>query len=172
MRRCCAAVAGLLLSLAFASTAVAVDYTPGSRSLGDTLLPALGNGGYDVQHYDLNIDYVPGMNTMTATTGISALATQNLSEFSLDFKAISATTGGLTVTSVTVNGVPAATVARDADKLIVTPAPPASTRQRVRHGRGLQRHAARILDPDGLKEGWLNVADGAFVVNEPMGAMG
>jgi hypothetical protein len=151
---------------------MAVDYTPGSRSLGDTLLPALGNGGYDVQHYDLSIDYVPGVNTMTATTGISALATQNLSEFSLDFKAISATTGGLTVTSVTVNGVPAANVARDADKLIITPAAGIDSGTTFAVVVAYNGIPQRIRDPDNTQEGWLNVADGAFVVNEPMGAMG
>jgi hypothetical protein len=170
--RCCAAAAGLILSLSFAATASAVDYTPGSRSLGDTLLPALGNGGYDTQHYDLDIDYVPGVNTMTATTGITSVATQNLSEFSLDLKAISATTGGLTVTAVTVDDQPAAALARDADKLIVTPAAGIDTGSTFRTVVAYNGTPQRIRDPDNTQEGWLNVADGAFVVNEPMGAMG
>ena len=57
-RRFRAALGGVLLSLALTSAALAAP-TPGSRSLGDPLLPLLGNGGYDVQHYDLNIDYNP-----------------------------------------------------------------------------------------------------------------
>src|SRR3954462_14515372 len=103
-RRYGAALGGVLLSLMLTSAASAA-FTPGSRSLGDPLFPALGNGGYDVQHYGLSIDYDPVANSMTSTAEISATATQDLSEFSLDFR-------GLTVTSVTVNGA-AATVARD-----------------------------------------------------------
>ena len=95
-RRVSALVTALLASLALASAADAA-YTPGARSLGDTLLPALGNGGYDVHHYDLTIDYDPVANTMASTARITAQATQDLSEFSLDLR-------GLTVTSVTVDG--------------------------------------------------------------------
>ena len=62
--------------------------TPGSRSLGDPLLPLLGNGGYDVQHYDLTIDYDPATNAMTSVATITSTATQDLSEFSLDFRGL------------------------------------------------------------------------------------
>ena len=34
----------------------------GSRSLGDPLLPQLGNGGYDARHYRIEIDYDPVAN--------------------------------------------------------------------------------------------------------------
>src|SRR5919108_4068108 len=94
-----AAVGGVLLSLALSSTATA-QFAPGSRSLGDRLLPALGNGGYDVQHYDLTIDYDPVANTMTSIAAIDAVAKQSLSELSLDFR-------GMTVTALTVNDTPA-----------------------------------------------------------------
>src|SRR5262245_17523607 len=106
-----ALLGGILLSLALAATAAAA-YTPGSRSLGDPLLPALGNGGYDVLHYGLIIDYAPVANTMSSSATIESTATQDLSEFSLDFR-------GMTISAVTVNGV-AASVSRDADKLIIT----------------------------------------------------
>ena len=62
-RRCRAALGGVLLSLCLTSVASAA-FTPGSRSLGDPLLPLLGNGGYDVQHYDLNINYDPVTQTV------------------------------------------------------------------------------------------------------------
>ena len=44
LRRMSALVTVLVASLALASAADAA-YTPGSRSLGDALLPLLGNGG-------------------------------------------------------------------------------------------------------------------------------
>lgn len=162
-RRCRAALGGVLLSLVLTSAASAA-FTPGSRSLGDPLLPLLGNGGYDVQHYDLDINYDPVANSMTSTTAIEAKATQDLSEFSLDFR-------GLTVTSVTVGGQPAANVARDGDKLIITPPagiPNGSPFTTVVAYNGVP---VEIIDPDTTKEGWLRSPDGAFVVNEPMGAM-
>ena len=31
----------------------------GARSLGDPLLPQLGNGGYDAWHYTIELDYDP-----------------------------------------------------------------------------------------------------------------
>src|SRR5258707_2053 len=68
-----AAASGVLLSLALSSTAAA-QYSPGSRSLGDRLLPALGNGGYDVQHYDLPIDYDHAAHRTKAARGNGALA--------------------------------------------------------------------------------------------------
>jgi hypothetical protein len=162
-RRFRAALGGVLLSLVLTSAAVAAP-TPGSRSLGDPLLPLLGNGGYDVQHYDLNINYDPVTNAMTSSATITAKATQDLSEFSLDFR-------GLNVTSVTVGGQPAAGVARDVDKLIITPATPplnGSTFTTVVAYNGVP---VEVTDPDGTKEGWIRTSDGSFVVNEPMGAM-
>ena len=161
--RCLAAVGGVLMSLALSAPALAQQYAPGSRSLGDTLLPLLGNGGYDVQHYDLAIDYDPGANTMTSTTGIQSVAKQNLSEFSLDFR-------GMTVTSVTVDGT-AATFTRDGDKLVIRPAAGINANAAFTTVVAYNGVPVQITDPDDSLEGWLRTPDGAFVVNEPMGAM-
>ncbi len=116
-----AAIGGVFLSLALCSTASA-QFSPGSRSLGDVYLPALGNGGYDAQHYDVSINYDPAQHFMTSSATVTARATQGLSEFSLDFLA-----DDFTVTGVSVNGA-AATWTKDVDaatfkyKLVVTPA--------------------------------------------------
>ena len=70
----------------------------GARTLGDPLLPQIGNGGYDVKHYRIQLAYDPANNTFTsARTTIRARATQTLKEFSLDFQ-------DLDVASVTVDG--------------------------------------------------------------------
>ena len=48
----------------------------GGRSLGDPLLPQLGNTGYDVEHYTIDLKYDPVANRFTnATTTITAVAT-------------------------------------------------------------------------------------------------
>ena len=50
--------AGVALGAPTASLAAAPPgFTPGARTLGDSLFPTIGNGGYDVRHYDLDLDY-------------------------------------------------------------------------------------------------------------------
>src|SRR5690606_30605421 len=74
----------------------------GARSLGDPVFPQLGNGGYDVQHYTIAIDYDPDANRFdAATVEILAIATQHLTEISFDFQ------DALVVSSVTVDDRPA-----------------------------------------------------------------
>jgi|GEM_PF-693440 aminopeptidase N len=160
-----AIVGGLLASLALSAPAQA-QFSPGARTGGDRLLPAIGNGGYDTQHYDATFNYDPATNTMLpgSQTVITMRATQALSEFSLDLRAY-------TVSEVTIDGVPA-TTAREGDKLIVTPA------SGIANGRVFQTlikftgTPLPVVDPDGSTEGWARISSGGFVVNEPMGAMG
>ena len=62
---------------ALAARAAAADGKPvaGARTLGDPLLPQLGNGGYDVGHYRIELDYDPVANGFnSATTTIRATA--------------------------------------------------------------------------------------------------
>ncbi len=144
--------------------ASAPGFAPGAESVGDRLFPALGNGGYDAQRYDLVLAYAPAARTLAGTTTITALATQNLSRFSLDFQ-------GFAISSVTVDGA-AAAAARAATKLRVTPPagiPKGSTFSVAVTYAGTP---PVITDPDGSTEGFLQTGDGAFVVGEPMGAQG
>lgn len=85
----------------------------GDPGIGDPYYPTLGNGGYDVQSYTITLDVDPPANTITASTTITANATEFLSSFNLDFL-------GLTVDSITVNDVDAE-FARSADELVITP---------------------------------------------------
>ncbi len=61
--------------------------SPGSAGLGDRLFPTLGNGGYDVLHYDLDLRYATAAPSqpIDGTVTILARATQSLSRFDLDF---------------------------------------------------------------------------------------
>src|SRR5688500_7873941 len=64
------------------------DFQPGARSAGDELYPQTGNGGYDAENYDIELIYDPVANvfeTGTRTT-MTATATQDLSEFTMDFQ--------------------------------------------------------------------------------------
>jgi Peptidase family M1 domain/Peptidase M1 N-terminal domain len=110
------ALAGALALALAPGTAQAsgTTYRPGAPGVGDPYYPLDGNGGYDVQHYDLDVAYDPPSDQLTGIATISARATQNLSRFDLDLVE-------LTVRSITVNGTKA-TWRRDGQELIVTPA--------------------------------------------------
>ncbi len=41
-------------ALGEAEAALKEQPTPGAAGIGDSLYPTLGNGGYDVEHYDLD----------------------------------------------------------------------------------------------------------------------
>ncbi len=159
------------------------EFTPGATTAGDPILPQLGNGGYDARHYSLVLDYDPAANVFeTATMTMTARATQNLSELSLDFQ-------DLPVDGVTVDGVPAGFAQVDAVpplsgggtqpmKLVVTPVAgiPDGAEFELRvayHGQ-----PQVITDPDGSIEGWIPSpvcappasCNSHFVVGEPMGS--
>ena len=68
---------------------------PGAAGVGDPYFPLDGNGGYDVDDYDLAIRYDPATDVLQGTAKIRARATQALSSFNLDLV-------GLTVLSVEV----------------------------------------------------------------------
>ncbi len=159
---------GLTVGLLAALPASARATVPvvGAPTSGDSLFPNVGNGGYDVGHYDIDLAWDVD-NTIEATTTITAEAPAPLSSYSLDFE-------GLTVDSITVNGTPA-TWARDVDaaaikyKLIVTPAQPVSGEFTtvVTYSGTPVTH----VDPDDSSEGWVPTSDGATFVNQPVGSM-
>src|SRR4051794_5805886 len=100
------------LFLAFSGSAGAAS--PGAPGVGDRLYPLEGNGGYDVQHYDVDLTYGNKFtDPVDGTVNILARATQALSRFDLDFS-------GRSVGTVAVNGAPAA-FRRDGQELIITP---------------------------------------------------
>src|SRR3954469_19103827 len=108
-----AAVAAAVLGGGVAS-ASPPDFTPGAPGAGDPFFPLEGNGGYDVGHYKLRLDYDPVSRHLDASATITAQATQDLSRFDLDLR-------GFDVSRVVVNGRDA-TVTRDGQELQITPA--------------------------------------------------
>ena len=72
--------------LSFSATPALAKPSPGAPGLGDRLFPTLGNGGYDVQHYDLALRYATGAPSqpIDGTVTILAKATQDLSRFDLN----------------------------------------------------------------------------------------
>ena len=170
VRRLAGLTAGAALTLSVLSAAdVAADasptFTPGAAGVGDPYFPQLGNGGFDVEHYDLNLGYVPGTRQLSGTVTVRAEATQNLSRFDLDLS-------GMTVRSVRVDGA-AARFTRTDEELVITP----------RHGLVKGERFATTVRYDGSPEtitgspivfgadyGWQYTKDGAFVGDEPNAA--
>lgn len=171
-------------------------YTAGAAGVGDTYFPYAGNGGYDVQHYDLDITYTPPVATVPATpladirgelrgvATIDLVATQDLDAFNLDLR-------GLEVETVTVDG-----------KRLTASAPPAAGKQvggaawwhvqddaarsweltlqprpKLKKGDRAQvvvtygGQTTRPLDYEGTLYGWVTTRDGALVASEPDGSM-
>ncbi|GAA1915028.1 hypothetical protein GCM10009737_15520 [Nocardioides lentus] len=166
--------AGLAAAVVPATGAAAADPVDGPQTSGDRLFPNVGNGGYDAQHYDLDLAWTPGAtlaaSTLQATAEMTAETTGSpLRSFSLDFEP-----GSMTVSEVLVDGVPAAhTLVQDAEaikhKIVVTPTAP------VEGGFSVAITYAgvptRHVDADGSFEGWNVTDDGATFLNQPIGSM-
>ncbi|MBO2452818.1 M1 family metallopeptidase [Actinomadura barringtoniae] len=141
-----------LLAVGLAASSVS-GFTPGAPGVGDPWFPAEGNGGYDVQHYDLDLSYNPQTRRLDGNARIEARATQNLSRFDLDLQQ-------LDVKSVRVNG-RSVSFRRDGQELVITP------------GRGLPKGSAFVVhvayggEPKpiggGAPHGFIPTDDGAVV---------
>ncbi|HEY7197851.1 MAG TPA: M1 family metallopeptidase [Gaiellaceae bacterium] len=159
-------VRGSLLAVFFAALLLAVagvaSAANGSPGLGDPFFPNAGNGGYDVQHYEVRLRYQPRKHRLGGTAYIGAVATQALDRFDLDFV-------GFRISALKVNGVDAVR-ARSGQELVITPATqiPNGAHFTVRITYAGIPHA--IVDPDGSLDGWVRTKDGAFVAGEPQGS--
>ena len=134
--------------------------SPGAPGIGDRLYPLLGNGGYDVQNYDLKVRYPQKdpKQTVTGDVTITAVATQNLSRFNLDF-------GGDGVGAVEVNG-RSATFTRDGDELVITP------RRALRKGKEfsvtVSGYTATPIEANANSPaGFVTTTDGTFMAGQP-----
>ncbi|SCX38211.1 Peptidase family M1 [Klenkia marina] len=115
MRRRPLLLTGALVVLTGCSSAVLQPLTLfGAPGIGDPYYPGDGNGGYDVERYDLDIAYDPADDVLTGVATITATTTgARLSGFSLDLV-------GLDVSAVEVDGTPVE-VTREGDELVVDP---------------------------------------------------
>jgi aminopeptidase N len=165
------ALAGALsLAVVPAPAPAAAPPSPGAADSGDPLFPGLGNGGYDVRHYTLDLRYgtTAPVQPVPAVVTVEARATQALSRFDLDFR-------GDSVDSVEVNGAPAA-FNRAGEELVVTPAKPIDDRRsftvRVAYASG----PVAITDEESgdlnavLAKGWIAMPSGSITAAQPNAA--
>jgi len=138
----------------------------GTDGLGDLLYPQLGNGGYDVQHYTIELTVDMENSAIHGATTITALPTEPLSRFNLDLF-------GLTVDTVMVNA-EAATFDRTSHELIITPATALTVDQPFTVTITYGGVPEPVADPGVPFEavGWLDYdEEGIYVLSEPSGAM-
>ena len=135
----------------------------GSGGIGDPYFPALGNGGYDVVHYDLVIDYDPTTMTIDAEATIEATATQDLAAFNLDL-------GPFDSVEVEVDGAEATAVHADRE-LTVTPAAALDAGEEFTVVVAYAGQPQPKQDGGPFSGGWLTTGSGAvYVASEPDGA--
>ena len=147
---------------AWTAPASAVRFDPGSTSGGDSYFPASGNGGYQVEHYDLDISYHPATKAFRSTAQITLQATADIDSFSLDLR-------DLTVDSVRINGRSARFTHVDGELVVrARPKLTAGTTRTVTVTYG--GTAGNPLDVEEAAYGFYTFADGAFTANEPDGA--
>ena len=129
----------------------------GSPGIGDPYYPTLGNGGYDVQHYTITLDIDPPANLVVGSVSITAIPSENLASFNLDFH-------GMTVDSVTVNNLPAE-FSRNEDELTIRPAKPLEANRPFTTAIQYQGSPEMILIQGGpFQMGWSHTRDGIINV--------
>ncbi|MFF2398967.1 M1 family metallopeptidase [Streptomyces goshikiensis] len=169
LTRLAASAAAALIALTTGCTGATVQGRPGASGLRDPYFPKAGNGGYQVEHYDLDLDYDPADGQLDGTAVITARATQGLSSFNLDLS-------GLRVEGVTVEGA-GARFNRSGNELTVRPAEDLKKGEVFRTEVDYSGKPKAVTDPDGSQEGWIRTdegaagAAGAVGVGEPVGSM-
>ena len=156
-----AALAAASLALVVPAGASAA-FAPGAPGVGDPFFKRAGNGGYEVEHYDLKLAYRPGARELTARARITANAQGDLSSFDLDYR-------GPRIRSLRVDGTSAA-FERVGQELEVTPEAGIAAGSRFEVVVRYRGRPHNINDPDGSKDGWIPTRDGAFVAGEPQGS--
>ncbi|MFF1414380.1 M1 family metallopeptidase [Streptomyces sp. NPDC058289] len=165
LSRLAAPAVATLLALSTGCTGETVQGRPGASGVRDPFFPKAGNGGYQVEHYSLDLDYDPADGRLHATAVITARAEQGLSSFNLDLS-------GLAVEGVSVQGV-GARFNRTGNELTVRPAEDLEEGEVFRTEVDYSGRPEVVTDPDGSEEGWIVTpgGKGAVGVGEPVGSM-
>ena len=169
-------------------------FTAGAEGAGDSYFPRAGNGGYDVTHYDLAIDYTPPGDGPADADRADPWPLQGVATIDLvarpgprPLQPRPARHDGV---CVTINGKRATGIAPPRPgprskvrrtgtsrttptgwELTVQPRPKLKTGQSARVVVTYGGETARPTDIEGALYGWVTTRDGAMVVSEPEGSM-
>jgi len=136
--------------------------TVGAAGIGAEYYPTLGNGGYDVDHYDLDLVYDPDDNLLDAAVIITAIATQDLTAFNLDFT-------GFDIVDLRVGDLPAR-FERNGGELTITPEVPIASGDRFDITIAYAGNPTAASSPafDRVAIGWREGPEGEqYIVAEP-----
>lgn len=148
-------------TVATTETATAGDGVSGAAGLNDPYNPSAGNGGYNVSHYDLDLELEVATGALVGVATIEAVALADLSAFNLDLYK-------LKVSTVVVDGEKAEYALADGELTVVA---------ELDRGSGFTTTigysgVAGQVSPESMRipNGWLRSNDGLFTVNQPDGA--
>lgn len=136
----------------------------GAESIGDPYFPGLGNGGYDVQSYTLDLQVDVEANIIDGVATIDLQALQQLERFNLELL-------GFDITEIDVNGTSVEFERNQPELTIILPAA-------LETGDAAEVVIAYVGVPgEGVPEdlpvysqGWTNYETGVLVAGEPTGA--
>lgn len=145
------------------TTTLTYAQSSGSAGIGDPYFPALGNGGYDVQHYTIVLDVDVEAETITGETTITARTTESLSSFNLDYH-------GPEISSVSVNDAPASFSQSDGE-LIIQPEAALEADEAFTVIVAYGGTASQLANPTSFASlGWIPTRDGFAALGEPSGS--
>jgi aminopeptidase N len=127
----------------------------------ETFFPHAGNRGYDALEYAVELTFEPKDGPIVASTTVDAVATENLGRLSLDFF-------GPRVSEVRIDQIPVV-FGRRPGKLIVYPREEIAAGSEFAVSVRYSGRPPKVVDPDGMDEGWIRTDDGALAVGEPQG---
>ncbi len=135
----------------------------GLDSVGDSLYPGIGNGGYDVSRYSISIDAVDP-DAFSISTSVELTPTIELTSFNLDLV-------GMDVATVTIDGA-TAEFFRDERELTIEPTEQLPVGEAVTVVVVANGVPQPTPDPASLGSvsGWINEPWGSYVASEPTGA--
>jgi aminopeptidase N len=125
----------------------------------------MGNGGYDVDHYSIELAVDMDNRSLRGTTTITARATQALSTFNLDFS-------GLSIRDARVDD-RSASFERRGNELTITPGAAVTAGEMFTVAVDYDGVPQPVDDPavPFAQVGWISTEAGVYVLSEPSGAM-
>jgi aminopeptidase N len=151
-----------------AAVALAGGLFDGAAGVGDPYYPKMGNTGYDVESYDIDLRYRRSGSVETETIVRARADTDSgapqpgpdLASFNLDFR-------GPTVTELEVNGLDQSFTRQGQELNITVAGDPVADGEVFEVFVRYEGKPRAVLNPDGSKDGWTQTADGAVAVGEP-----
>jgi aminopeptidase N len=139
----------------------APQYLIGTAGLGDSLFPYLGNGGYDVRHYELELEIDPASDQIIGQARITAIASENLQRFNIDF-------ARLEVLQLSVNGQEADFFHYLEHELVIYPASPLPAgAEFLLEIRYQGSPTAAGTQPHNIRGAWENTGTAIYAYGEP-----